>query len=200
MMDDVFIYHAHTLFSLSILCVGNHSTRSTSIEHKLTKRALESIPQIRSNPALIPILCFASNMPNNFSSLWFVCKHAHDIDFSCWFPTSVASTKLNNCSFLRVVCTLDAILDILPHVFLPNSPLITSLMSNNFSFPCFECNEHHMFQNEMDTIVFSKFLGVFVFPHLEDVQTNCLHIDLAYALSIISIKFIPTNKHLMFAS
>ena len=39
-----------------------------------------------------------------------------------------------------------------------------------------------MFQNEMDTIVFAKFHGVFVFPHLEDVQTNCLHIDLAYAL------------------
>ena len=42
-----------------------------------------------------------------------------------------------------------------------------------------------MFQNEMDTLVFSKFHGVFVFPHLEDVQTNCLHIDLAYALFLI---------------
>ena len=70
-------------------------------------------------------------------------------------------------------------------MFLPNSPLIASLMSNNFSFPCFECNEQHMFQNEMDTMVFSQFHGVFVFPHLEDVQTKFLHIDLAYALYLI---------------
>ena len=144
MMDDVFIYHAHTFFSLSILCVGNHTTRSTSIEHELTKRALESIPQVRSNPALIPFPCFASNMSNNFSFLWFVCKHAHDIVFLLLVSYCVASTKLNNCSFLWVVCTLDDILDILPHVFLPISPLIASLMLTNFSFPCFECNEHHM--------------------------------------------------------
>jgi hypothetical protein len=42
-MDDVFIYHAHTLFLLSLVCVGTRKTMSTSIEHELTKRALESI-------------------------------------------------------------------------------------------------------------------------------------------------------------
>ena len=43
MMDDVFIYHAHTLFSLSNMWVGPNVYLSTSIEHELTKRALESI-------------------------------------------------------------------------------------------------------------------------------------------------------------
>src|SRR3954466_7473948 len=43
MMDDVFIYHTHTLFRLSMVCVGTHTPMSTSIEHELKKRALESI-------------------------------------------------------------------------------------------------------------------------------------------------------------
>jgi hypothetical protein len=42
MMDDVFIYHAHTLFVLSMVCVGTRKRMSTSIEHELMKRALES--------------------------------------------------------------------------------------------------------------------------------------------------------------
>nr|XP_051207205.1 uncharacterized protein LOC127322837 isoform X2 [Lolium perenne]XP_051207206.1 uncharacterized protein LOC127322837 isoform X2 [Lolium perenne] len=46
MMDDVFIYHAHTFFALPIVCVGTRKTRSTSIEHELTKRTLESIIQV----------------------------------------------------------------------------------------------------------------------------------------------------------
>jgi hypothetical protein len=40
MMDDVFIYHAHTLFLLSLVCVGTRTITSTSIEHELVKRAL----------------------------------------------------------------------------------------------------------------------------------------------------------------
>src|SRR3954467_7266158 len=54
MMDDVFIYHAHTLFALSMVCVGANNTMSTSMEHQLTKRALECIIEVssRSNPAL----------------------------------------------------------------------------------------------------------------------------------------------------
>jgi hypothetical protein len=46
MMDDVFLYHAHTLFLWSIVCVGTRTIMSTSIEHELTKRALESIPRV----------------------------------------------------------------------------------------------------------------------------------------------------------
>ena len=42
MMDDVFIYHAHTLFVWPIVCIGTRTTFSTSTEHELTKRALES--------------------------------------------------------------------------------------------------------------------------------------------------------------
>jgi hypothetical protein len=64
MMDDVFIYHAHTLILLSFGCVGTRTTMSTSIEHQLAKRALESIILVSSNlnPACIPFTCVASNM------------------------------------------------------------------------------------------------------------------------------------------
>ena len=37
MMDDAFIYHAHTLFVLPIVCIGTRTTTSTSTEHELTK-------------------------------------------------------------------------------------------------------------------------------------------------------------------
>src|SRR4051812_9914168 len=37
MMDDVFIYHAHILFALYMVCVGANTTMSTSIEYELTK-------------------------------------------------------------------------------------------------------------------------------------------------------------------
>nr|XP_051205535.1 uncharacterized protein LOC127319596 [Lolium perenne] len=54
MMDDVFIYHAHTLFLLSNMCVGTQIPMSTSIEHELTKRALESMIQVSSNEWFCP--------------------------------------------------------------------------------------------------------------------------------------------------
>jgi hypothetical protein len=97
MMDDVFIYHAHTFFALPIVCVGTRMPMSTSIEHELAKRALESIIQgsSRSNPALIPFPCFALNMPNNLSFLWFSCKHDDVI-----LTVGVASNRLTNFSFI----------------------------------------------------------------------------------------------------
>ena len=38
----------------------------------------------------------------------------------------------------------------------------------------------------MDTMVVSQ-LGIFVFPHLEDVHMEFLHIDLAHALFLINL-------------
>src|SRR3954465_10987917 len=71
MMDDVFIYHAHTLFALSMVCVGANTTMSTLKEHELRKRALEIMIEVssRSNPALITVPCFASNIWTNCSFL-----------------------------------------------------------------------------------------------------------------------------------
>ena len=42
MMHDVYIYHAHNFFGLCLFWVGPHTYSSTSQEHELTKRALES--------------------------------------------------------------------------------------------------------------------------------------------------------------
>jgi hypothetical protein len=119
-------------------------------------------------------------MPNNFSFLWFFCNHDDVV------PTIGVSTNMRtNFSFRWFVCThVDDILNTLPYVFLPNSPLIASRMLNNFSFRCLEWNNAHEFLHEMDIIVVSQF-GVFVFSHLEDVQMEFLHIDLAHALFFI---------------
>ena len=76
----------------------------------------------------------------------------------------------------------DDVFDIPLCVFLPNSPLIAKKILNNFSFRCFACDSAHKFQNEIALIALSNFLGDFVFSHLEDVSTSCLHIDLAFAL------------------
>nr|XP_051180967.1 uncharacterized protein LOC127295098 [Lolium perenne] len=40
MMDDVFLYHAHTLFVFSFVCIRTRMTTSTATEHELTKRAI----------------------------------------------------------------------------------------------------------------------------------------------------------------
>jgi hypothetical protein len=82
MMHDIFIYHAHTLFSFSNMCVGLHCYLSTLIEHELTKRPLESIKQVssRSNLAHLPLSCLSLNIPNNFSFSWFFCNH---VDYFC---------------------------------------------------------------------------------------------------------------------
>ena len=44
-MDDVFLYNAHTFSLVYMMCVGTLEHMSTSIEHELTKRALESVPE-----------------------------------------------------------------------------------------------------------------------------------------------------------
>ena len=46
MMDDVFIYHAHTFFLLLCACVGYLDFVSTSMSRELTIRALESEPPL----------------------------------------------------------------------------------------------------------------------------------------------------------
>jgi hypothetical protein len=98
----------------------------------------------------------------------------------------VATNTMNNCSFLWFVRThIDDDFDILPYVFLQNSPLIASRMLTTFSFQSLECNNVQVFQHEMDIVDFSTLDGVFVFPHLEDVHIFCLHIDLAYAFRLL---------------
>ena len=43
MMDNVFMYHGHNFFMWNFVCNGHRMIISTSIEHELTKRPLESI-------------------------------------------------------------------------------------------------------------------------------------------------------------
>jgi hypothetical protein len=69
-------------------------------------------------------------------------------------------------------------------VFLKDMSCVAKNTTKNFYFRCFECNNENEFQNDMDIMVFSEF-RFFEFPHLEDVQTVLLHIDLIYALFLI---------------
>jgi hypothetical protein len=114
----------------------------------------------------------------------------------------VATNTMKTCSFLWFVCThVDDDFDNVPYVFLPNSPLIASRMLTAFPFRSLEYNNVHVFQHEMYTIVFSNFDGVFVFPPLEDVQTICLHIDLAYVFPLLYLccdNFcVKKNRHIL---
>ena len=54
MMDDVYLYHAHTFFSMCNMCVGSNGYLSILIEHELTNRALESYQWMSSNAWFAP--------------------------------------------------------------------------------------------------------------------------------------------------
>ena len=53
MMDDVFVYHAHTFFVLFCACVGYLDFMSTSTSRELTIRALESEPHTFYHDSLL---------------------------------------------------------------------------------------------------------------------------------------------------
>src|ERR1041384_7559637 len=53
MMDDVYIYHVHTLFLLSQCCVGPYIHSSNSRAHELMKQSLESNEALGSLGALV---------------------------------------------------------------------------------------------------------------------------------------------------
>jgi hypothetical protein len=131
----------------------------------------------------------ASNKLTNYSFFWLGCITTWDNDVFFYFWMNmicVATNMMKTSSFLWFVCThVDDDFDILPYMFLPNAPLIPSRMLTTCSFQSLERNNMHIFQYDMDTMVFSNFDGVFVFPHLEDVQTICLHIDLAYTFHLL---------------
>src|SRR4051812_40162252 len=143
-------------------------------------------------------LVAATNIMTTCSFIWFVCKHVvfvstwdtHipmilDVDDMC-----MASNILNNFSFQWLVCTHnDVSLDILPCVFLPNSPILASKMLIEILIQCF---------GSLTTTLY----GVFEFPHLEDVRTISIHFDLAYAFHLLSlhcaISVLNKNGHATF--
>src|SRR3954469_25266955 len=128
-------------------------------------------------------LVVATNIRTTCSFICFVCKHVAftstwdthipmilDVDDMC-----MASNMLNNCSSQWLVCTHnDVSLDILPCVFLQNSPILASKMLFEIWIQCFECPT-------------TTLHGVFEFPHLDDVQTISMHFDLAYAFHLLSL-------------
>ena len=58
MMDDVFIYHAHTFFVLLCACVGYLDFVSTSASRELTIRSFESEPHTFDNDSLLHHLSY----------------------------------------------------------------------------------------------------------------------------------------------
>src|SRR3954469_20553393 len=86
---------------------------------------------------------------------------------------SVTSNMSNNFSFQWLVGTHnDVVLDILPFVFLPNSPNFASKMLIKFLFDFFECHTKMLY-------------GVFEFLHLDDFATISIPFDLAYASRLL---------------
>src|SRR4051812_30894134 len=155
MMDDVYFYHAHMFFLLCMMCVGTRTRMSTSVEHELTKRALESIPQVssRSNPALIPFACFASFMLANCSFLWFDCKHVDgiispsDIHVSSLLDNDVlcvATKMLNNLPSRCFVCNHNSFKNMYCHESFQESRLVVATnIRTTFSFIWFVCKHNN---------------------------------------------------------
>jgi hypothetical protein len=144
MMDDVFIYHAHTLFLLSCVCVGTLKTTSTSIEHELAKRALESIILMssNSNSARIPFTCYASNMLRTCSSMWFLCKHVDEFCATCD-------------NHAPMILNMDA-------------SCVATYMWKDFSFFCFVCNHIAILVKTCHMCYRFEFIGV-----ASNKLTNC---------------------------
>ena len=152
MMDDVFMYHAHNFFLWFFVCIESHAKMSTSSDHELTKRALESIHvSSGSNPTLKSFSCFASNKLNNFSCLWFVCNHdgifglPYDKHVYLIFHMDdlcVAAKMMNNCSFQWLVCNHNDILCMSCRECFGSYQFgVTTNMKKTCSFMCFVC--HH---------------------------------------------------------
>src|SRR3954464_661647 len=165
MMDDVYFYHAHTFFLLHMMCVGTRTRMSTSVEHELTKRALDSIPQVssRSNPALIPFACVASFMLANCSFLWFDCKHVDGIISPCDIHVSslldndalcVATKLLNIFSFRCFGCNHNAIKSMYCHESFRESRLVVATNIRT------TCSFFGLFAN----MLFFLPLGILIFP------------------------------------
>jgi hypothetical protein len=144
MMDDVFIYHAHTLFLLSLVCVGTRKTTSTSIEHELIKRALESIILVSSNSNFtrISFTCYASNMLRTCSSIWFLCKHVDEFCATCD-------------NHAPMILNIDAL-------------CVATYMLNDFSFFCFVCNHIAILAMTCHMCYHCEFIGV-----ASNKLTNC---------------------------
>ena len=85
-MDDVYIYHAHTIFPLSLFCVGTHVHSSTSQSQELTKRALESIDDLGSRELPFPPLSscndYALLASCSFYRVHFAC-------YACFYAFAV---------------------------------------------------------------------------------------------------------------
>ena len=65
MMDDVFIYHAHTFFVLLCACVEYLDFVSTSTSRELTIRALESEPHTFHHDSLLQHLSYHFDIVKN---------------------------------------------------------------------------------------------------------------------------------------
>jgi hypothetical protein len=130
-----------------------------------------------------------SNKLKISSFIWFICKHTCANDASVNFlinVITVATNTMKNYTSWWFVFTLDDDFGILLHLFLPNSPLIASKMLAKFSFRCIECNIAHVFQHEIDgQHCRIKFTWIFWVPTFGRWSKNCLHIDLAFAISLI---------------
>src|SRR3954471_20713506 len=172
--------HVSSLLDNDVLCVvtkllNNFTLRCFVCNHNSIKSMYchESFQESR--------LVVATNIRTTCSFIWFVCKHivfasAWDSHIPMIFAIDdlcVTSNMSNNLSFQWLVGTHnDVVLDILPFVFLPNSPILASKMLIKFLFDCFECHNKMLY-------------GVFEFPHLDDVSKISMHFDLAYAFHLL---------------
>lgn len=89
MMDDVYIYHAHTIFPLSLFCVGTHIYSSTSESQELMKQTLESNDDLGSRGLSLPPYPLRKDYAHIFylaltqlCAIYHLSPYAHTIVFT----------------------------------------------------------------------------------------------------------------------
>jgi hypothetical protein len=208
MMDDVFVYHAHNFFLWVLVCIELHDRMSTSMDHELTTRALESIHlSCASNPTLKSFSCFASNKLNNCSYLWFVCNH--DVAFG--FPNDkrvslifhmddlwVATNMMNNGSFKWLVGNHNDIWCMSCHEYNGFSQFgVATNMLKTCSFMCFVCH-HDDILDILHCVLFMEFLCSHILKMFQwIVYTLTLHLHYVVILLCCANGAMTKNGHVI---
>jgi hypothetical protein len=104
MMDDVFIYHAHTFFALLCACVGCLDFVSTSTSRELKTRALESEPHSTTTLLHRTFLCFSivkDAQGHAFEVISFSFENLKTMSINIVSKTSCAAYTMTHCTHVR---------------------------------------------------------------------------------------------------
>ena len=186
MMDDVYIYHAHTIFPLSLFCVGTHVYSSTSQSQELTKRALESNDDLGSRELSFPPLSsridYAHLSHLDLTWLWAIYHFSLLAHFTVFTLHAMLAS-------MPLPCNCDPCLH-LPMIHHYATPMCICMLGGD---PCCYCHVYHV-PHAIDACCVGRVMMFHCYLHMASRQyiddiflISCFHAcDMSCAL------FMPT--------